>query len=85
LAEYREDEKAALVDDITDLADTWEREDLLELDMDELEARHDLATDMAASVSGSGAGNEVETDDASEETGGSDYEVGEVFDLSDTA
>jgi len=85
LAEYLEDEKAALVDDITDLADTWEREDLLELDMDELEARHDLATDMAASVSGSGAGNEVETDDATEETGGSDYEVGEVFDLSDTA
>ncbi len=85
LAEYREDEKAALVDDIADLADTWEREDLLELDMDELEARHDLATDMAASVSGSGTGNEVETDDATEETGGSDYEVGEVFDLSDTA
>lgn len=83
LESYRADEKQELVDEITALTDTWDEEELLDLEMDKLASRKELAEDLAADVSGT----DVETDEA----GGDDdsefgeYERGEVYDLSETA
>lgn len=85
LQSYQADEKQELVDEITALTDTWDEDELLDLELDALEGRLELAEDIAADVSGS----EVETDsaDGGEEgrSPASDYESGEVYDLSDTA
>lgn len=85
LDEYRQQERDALVDEITSLISTWDEDDLRELEMDALEARHELAKDAATDVNGSGAGSAVETDGADNESTESEYETGEVFDLANTA
>ena len=91
LASYREDEKGEVVDEITALTDTWDEEELMELGLDALEDRLELAKDIAADVSGG-----VETDGSNDSVRGeefgadgreptSSYTGGEVYDLSDTA
>ena len=83
LESYRADEKRDVVEEITALTDTWDEDELMELEMDALESRLDLAEDIAADVSGSvETDTGVETDSGSS---GSEYKRGEVYDLSETA
>jgi len=86
---YRADERQAIVDDILSLTDAWDEDELLDLSLDTLEDRHELAQDIAAGVDGAGTGGGttgVEAGaDASNGSGDSDYAPGEVLDLSHTA
>ncbi|MDB9247459.1 HVA1 family protein [Halorubrum ezzemoulense] len=98
LESYRADEKQELVDEITALTDTWDEDELMELELDTLEDRHDLAKDLAADVSGgvendgaNGGDNGGRGGGRGERDFGTDRDPmsgaihGDAYDLSDTA
>ena len=84
LADYKADEKSEIVDEITALTDTWDENELMDLEIDTLEDRLSLAEDLAADVSG-GVGNDGGVANDGGSSPDTEYEKGEVYDLADTA
>lgn len=85
LAEYRNDEKRDVIDEITAHTDYWDEDELLEADLDTLEERLQIvessANDAAVSTPETDEAS-VGADEADSET---DYDQGETYDLSETA
>lgn len=83
---YRADEKQNLVDEITTLTDTWDEDELMDLSLDTLTDRLELAKDIASGVSGTGTtGANTDSNDGDGGESTSEYTQGEVYDLSNTA
>ncbi len=49
--EYRKEEKQEIADDVTEIVDKWDEEKLIELELDELKERKELAEEIASEVS----------------------------------
>ena len=88
---YRADEKQDLVDEITSLTDAWAEDDLMEMDLDAVEEKLELARDIYEDVDAAtvdtGADGDVagSLGDNGNAGSSSQYEPGQVYDLADTA
>jgi hypothetical protein len=80
--------KAALVDGIREMSDRWSEDELLELDRDILEERHELVQDIATDVNTLGTDDSTQTatggsgdDGAAGGRGGSSFDHGEFVSM----